>query len=162
MLNVLPTIGIRAFIRKDLDSVLEIQNACEISAGWGAHDYRQLLADPRGMILVAELEGQEAPKVLGFSVFYLVDEEAELWNIAVTPRCRRQGVARSLLLKAFPILAGAGARKVFLEVRCSNAPAMELYNSIGFTLLARRKDYYQKPREDALVLVRKLLPEPED
>lgn len=114
------------------------------------------------MILVAELEGQVAAKILGFSVFYRVDEEAELWNIAVTPRYRRQSIARALLQSAFPILSAAGAKKLFLEVRCSNRPAMELYHSVGFTLLARRKEYYHNPTEDALVLVRKLHPESEN
>lgn len=160
-MQVLPTITVRRVFRSDLSAILEIQNACEMSAGWGPQEYRKLVGDPRGLILVAEVAGQVPPEILGFSVFYRVDEEAELWNIAVRPRYRRRGIASSLLLQAFPILFGTGARKVFLEVRCSNTPAMELYHSFGFTLLARRKDYYHNPTEDALVLVRKLLPDSE-
>lgn len=113
------------------------------------------------MILVAQLENQGPPKVLGFSAFYRVDEEAELWNIAITPRYRRQGIAKSLLAEAFRRLSDSGAKRLFLEVRASNTPAMELYHSIGFILVARRKEYYHNPREDALVLVKRLALESE-
>ena len=123
-----------------------------------ADDYGQLTGDPRGMVLVAEIEGRTPPRVLGFSVFNQVDEEAELWNIAVAPQYQRQGVAKALLRETCRRLSAAGAQRLFLEVRGSNTPAIELYHSLGFTLLASRKDYYQNPGEDALVMVHKLVP----
>jgi len=156
MPDVSTTVRIRPFSRDDLTAILEIQNACRLTAGWPAREYERLACDPRGMILVAELKGQAPARLLGFSVSYRLDEEAELWNLAVAPRFRRQGVAKSLLQEASRRLSDAGVRKLFLEVRDSNTPALELYHSIGFTLLARRKDYYCNPREDALVLVSRL------
>lgn len=151
-------VKIRRFSRDDLNTVLEIQNACKLVAAWSADEYERLARDPRGMILVAELEGRIPATVLGFSVFYHLGEEAELWNIAVAPRFRRQGIAKAFLQEAFRRLSDSGAKKLFLEVRCSNASALELYHSFGFKLVARRKDYYCNPREDALVLVRMLAP----
>ncbi len=156
MSDVSTIVKIRLFSRDDLNAVLEIQNACKLAAAWPAREYEHLTADPRGMILVAELEDQIPAMLLGFSVFYRLGEEAELWNIAVAPRFRRQGVAKLLLRDACRRLSDDGVRRIFLEVRGSNTPAMELYHSLGFTLLARRKDYYYNPREDALVLVSKL------
>ncbi|MEJ2009261.1 MAG: hypothetical protein P8Z30_14085, partial [Acidobacteriota bacterium] len=82
---------IRPFSRDDLNAVLEIQNACKPNAAWRAREYEQLTCDPRGMILVAELADQPPAELLGFSVFYRMDDEAELWNLAVAPRFQRQG-----------------------------------------------------------------------
>ena len=147
---------VRVFSKDDLNAILEIQNACPGIAAWRAREYEQLAADPRGMLLVAVCEDRMLPEIVGFSALYRVDGEAELWNIAVAPAHRRRGIARALLHEAFGRLADLGARRVFLEVRESNLVAVELYLSLGFVPLSRRRDYYQHPKEDALVLVRNL------
>lgn len=134
--------------------MLETQHACKTVADWQERDYQTLSGDPRGLILVAESEGRLPPEILGFSAFFRVDAEAELWIVAVTPTHRRKGIGRVLLEQAFRILVEAGVRKLFLEVRESNLAALELYQSLGFQQLACRKDYYQNPRENALVFVR--------
>ena len=156
LLTVSAEVKIRPFSLDDLNAVLQIQNACKPIANWRARDYEQLAGDPRGMILVAESEACMPPEILGFSTAYRVDTEAELWNIAVAPAHRRQGIARALLQDNCRRLSDAGAHRFFLEVRESNLPARELYRSLGFALLSRRKDYYRNPKEDAHVLVRKL------
>jgi [ribosomal protein S18]-alanine N-acetyltransferase len=147
---------IRLFSHDDLNAILKIQNACKGIVAWRADDYKQLSGDCRGLLLLAECENRMLPEIVGFSAFYRVDAEAELWNIAVAPAHRRRGIGRALLHEAFRRLSDAGAHRVFLEVRESNLPAAELYRSLGFEPLARRKDYYQNPKEDALVLVHKL------
>ena len=146
-------IRIRVFLQDDLNSVLKIHRACKGVGLWGARDYEQLAADPRGTILVAESDGQMLPNVLGFLAFYRLDGEAELWNLGITPTHRRQGIARALLQEALRRLSVAGVQRLFLEVRESNLPAVELYRSFGFLSQARRKDYYQNPKEDALIFV---------
>lgn len=118
----------------------------------------QLAKDTGGMLLVAEFEGQILPGVLGFSAFHWVDTEAELRNIAVAPAYRRQGIATALLEDGSRRLYAASVKKLFLEVRESNLPAIQLYRSLGFTAQSRRKDYYRNPSEDALVLVRQIMP----
>lgn len=157
MTDVSASVKIRPFSQDDLNAVLEVQNACDLAAGWSHRDYENLASDPRGLILVAESDDPFHAKILGFSVFYQLGEEAELWNIAVAPRFRRQGVAKSLLRETLRRLSNNGAKRILLEVRGSNTAAIELYHSLGFTLLARRRDYYYNPREDALVLTRELL-----
>jgi len=148
---------IRQFRQHDLEPVLEIQTAIRTLAVWRGRDYEQLATNPQGMILVAESEARILPEIVGFSAFYRIDKESELWNVAVRPSHRRQGIARSLLSEGCRILAESGVRRVFLEVRESNLPAVELYYSFGFELLGRRKEYYLNPKEDALVLVYKLV-----
>ncbi len=155
--NAPSEVQVRFFSKDDLNAILEIQYACKGIAAWRAQDYEQLAADPRGMLLVAVCEDRMLPEIVGFSALYRIDGEAELWNIAVAPACRRRGIARALLHEAFARLANAGAaHRVFLEVRESNLAATELYHSLGFVPLSRRKDYYQHPKEDALVLVHRL------
>jgi ribosomal-protein-alanine N-acetyltransferase len=84
-------------------------------------------------------------------------EEAELRNLAVEPAHQRQGVARSLLREGIRMLQHSGARRVFLEVRASNHPALALYASLGFRVNATRRSYYQDPLEDAMVMALDIL-----
>ena len=151
--NVPSELKIRAFLPDDLSAVLKIQDACKGIASWRAIDYEQLAADPRGLFLVAELMDGNTAELPGFLASYRIDTEAELWNIAVSPERRRRGIGRALLQEACRRLSAAGARRLFLEVRESNLAALELYRFLGFKQLSRRKNYYQDPLEDALVLL---------
>ena len=73
-------------------------------------------------------------------------------NLAVDPGQRRSGIASTLLREGLKTLGERGAEEVFLEVRASNSPAIELYRASGFRPVGVRSDYYRNPREDALVL----------
>jgi len=148
---------IRLYSPDDLKAVLKIHSASEGVGVWRARDYEQLAADPRGTILVAESGDHTLPNVLGFLAFYRLDGEAELWTLGVAPPYRRRGIARGLLQETCRRLSGAGVHRLFLEVRESNLPAVEFYRSFGFVLQARRKEYYQHPKEDALVLVYRIV-----
>jgi len=78
----------------------------------------------------------------------VADDEFEILQLETIPVFRRQGLARKLL-QTF-ILQNRG--NVFLEVRESNVAARQLYQSAGFTEIARRREYYSSPCEDAIVL----------
>ena len=91
-------------------------------------------------------------EVLGYSTVTSVLDECSLDNIAVLPACRRQGIAR-LLMGA--MIADARQRKmacIRLEVRQSNVPAVTMYKQYGFRVDGVRKNYYTKPREDAILM----------
>lgn len=156
MFDAAAKVQLRLFRNDDLPAILEIQHASRAISAWRVHDYERLAADPQGMILVAESQVRMLPEIVGFSVLYRMDRESELWNIAVGPSYRRHGIARALLKEACRRLAASGVRRLFLEVRESNLPAVEFYYSFGFERLGRRKEYYLNPKEDALVLVHKL------
>ena len=89
--------------------------------------------------------------------FAIVVDEAEIANLAVEPAARRSGAGRLLLDSALGEAAARGVRTVYLEVRESNEAARSLYASRGFDEIGRRRAYYAHPREDALVLRRRLL-----
>ena len=79
-------------------------------------------------------------------------DETDMMNIAVHPDFRRQGVARALILALIGELKKRGSRCLTLEVRASNDPARTLYESLGFAHVGTRRNYYQNPKEDALIL----------
>jgi ribosomal-protein-alanine N-acetyltransferase len=149
---------IRKVSKEDLAAILSIQRRAPQASQWTAADYTNLAADPLGLILVAELERLTPPKIVGFAAFHRVIDEAELRNMAVDPAHQRQGVGRELLAEGRKRLLEQGAKRIYLEVRASNLPAQRLYYFAGFALCARRKDYYNDPREDGLVLSLKLSP----
>ncbi len=149
---------VRPFDKQDLHAVLAIQEKNPLAAHWLARDYQRLAADPRGMILVVELEAMTPAKVLGFAIFQRVIDQAELMNMAVDPEQQHKGVGKALLEDARRRLHAFGIRRVFLEVRESNKTAQQFYYSAGFGLHSVRKDYYHDPREDAYVLWLELFP----
>ena len=149
---------IRLADKDDLRAIVAMQEKSPEAAHWTHDDYERLMEDAGGKILVAELPTMDPPKILGFAAFHRVIDEVEIRNIVVDPEHRHQGVGRALLETARDHLLQAGAKRVFLEVRASNKPALSLYYSLGFAIHSRRADYYRDPQEDALVLAMELYP----
>ncbi len=121
---------------------LEKQN---FSEPWSEHSVRGELANKLALWLVAAEDGT----VCGYVGSQTVLGEADMMNIAVAEGFRRRGIARMLVEE---LIRQLDATMLTLEVRASNAPAIALYESLGFVEVGRRKNYYRKPREDALIL----------
>jgi ribosomal-protein-alanine N-acetyltransferase len=79
-------------------------------------------------------------------------DQADMMNIAVHPDYRRQGIGRDLVLALSDALKEKGIRGLMLEVRASNAPAIALYEQLGFIQVGLRPNYYRNPKENALIL----------
>ncbi len=94
----------------------------------------------------------------GYVVLSVAVAEAHLLNLCVHPDRRRCGLGRDMLNHAMITARIAGAERMFLEVRPSNAPALKLYDEEGFVCIGRRPQYYRSRtgREDAVVLAREL------
>ena len=90
--------------------------------------------------------------VAGYVGSQTVMGETDMMNIAVHPDHRRNGIAESLVNSLVEGLKGLESHCLTLEVRASNAPAIGLYEKLGFTQVGLRKNYYRNPREDALIL----------
>ena len=94
--------------------------------------------------------------IIGYACLMVVADEAHLTNIAVSNEHRRRGIGSMLMDDVLSKAEREGCRAVFLEVRNSNLDARDFYLRYGFTELYRRKRYYRRPTEDALVLVRQI------
>ena len=90
--------------------------------------------------------------VVGYIGSQTVAGETDVMNIAVHPDWRRRGIAQSLIECLVVELKNRGSEALMLEVRVSNAPAIALYEKLGFRQVGRRPNYYRNPKEDALIL----------
>jgi len=116
---------------------------------WTASAFAEVLR-MSGARTTVMVDFNDAP--VAYCVLITAADQGEIANLAVAKHAQRHGLARKLLADA---LAFANTRlivSVFLEVRESNAPALALYRSKDFREIGRRKGYYQRPPEDALVL----------
>ncbi len=100
--------------------------------------------------LVAENEEKE---IVGYVGMKSVFDEADITNVAVSPAMRRQGIAKELIDILLARADNMGICSIFLEVRASNIPAIRLYEQAGFEDCGRRKNYYDAPTEDAILMV---------
>ena len=115
---------------------------------WSEKSVASELQNPLSLWLVA----QEGDTLVGYVGSQTCLDETDMMNIAVSPAFRRQGVARALIEALVSALREKGSKILTLEVRASNAPAIRLYDSLGFTQVGLRKNYYHNPKEDALIL----------
>ncbi len=106
----------------------------------------------KGIFLVCLEDG----KVLGYAGAYCIQDEAAVTNIATNPRRRREGIAQMLTSTLIERAKKLGLAKISLEVRVSNAPALALYEKLGFKNAGLRRGFYSSPREDAFVLIHDL------
>lgn len=118
------------------------------SVPWSELTFRGLLQRRDAELLVAEVAGSLA----GYAVFWQVLDQGELGNVAVDPPWRRRGLARRLVAAVMERAGARGVRELFLEVRPSNTGARQLYESFGFVQVGQRRNYYQEPMEDAVVM----------
>lgn len=142
----------------DLLEVVAIEETCGLSL-WGWDAYRAELDRPESIMLVARLraspDGSDA-RLCGFIAARVQAGELHVNNIGVRQSERRRGVGGALMSRALRIGAHYGAFAAILEVRAGNDAAQALYRAHGFVVKGRRRGYYREPREDALVMSRRL------
>ena len=133
-----------------LDAVTALERIC-FSDPWSRSLLAAELDNGLSAFLVAlDSEGQ----VAGYAGLQVILDEGTVTNIAVRPDCRRRGVASQLLQVFLDFAQGNRLAFLTLEVRASNYDAIALYGSRGFRSVGRRKNYYEHPREDAIIMTR--------
>lgn len=123
------------------------------STPWDEASIRAELENSLALWLIAE-GGDGA--VLGYVGSQSCFEDADILNVCVAPEARRRGLAEALMLELERRLLPKGVEKITLEVRVSNEPAIRLYEKLGYSQVGTRKNYYEKPREDALIMQKQL------
>ncbi|HEX9901401.1 MAG TPA: ribosomal protein S18-alanine N-acetyltransferase [Acidobacteriota bacterium] len=94
----------------------------------------------------------DTERLIGYVIFWLISDEAQINNIALLPEFRRRGMGESLMRQTLDMIRDLGGSYVILEVRQSNQAALSLYLKLGFSEIGRRPSYYFNPEEDALVM----------
>ena len=110
------------------------------SMPWSEQSFLEALEQEYTVFFVAK----EEEHCVGYIGAYFAADEAEITNVAVDMEYRRRHIAEA---------AKRGTRSIFLEVRCSNTGAIALYQKMGFSICGTRRGFYEKPKEDAYVMV---------
>ena len=127
--------------------IAELERIC-FSDPWSENSIASELDNKLAFWLVA-MDGET---VAGYIGSQTVMDETDMMNVAVHPDFRRKGIAEALINALIDNLKQMESRCLTLEVRASNAPAIALYEKLGFSEIGRRRNYYRNPREDALIL----------
>ena len=142
---------VRDVRKEDLPRLAQLEALC-FSQPWTEAALAVQLDPQRHVFLAAEREGT----LVGYVGLQYVLDEGYISNVAADPACRRQGVGGALLEELERRCRALGLAFMTLEVRASNLPARALYEKNGFSQVGIRKNYYEKPREDAILMTKNL------
>ena len=140
-------IELRRASEEDLDWIASLEES-SFSAAASRETLSAQLSDGRHIFLIASLDGLRA----GYMSFDTVLDECYVDNVCTAPEYRRRGVASALVSAACAAASDMGCSFITLEVRASNNPAISLYERQGFRRVGLRPGYYERPREDAVIM----------
>lgn len=138
---------VRQMEEADLGSVARIETSI-FSKPWSEEGFRDSLKLPNTVYLVAEQDGS----IAGYIGMLCVLDEGEITNVAVAEGFRRQGIGERLLSSLLQAGRKEGVDSFTLEVRESNSSARRLYRKLGFQEEGIRRNFYEKPTEDAILM----------
>lgn len=138
---------IREMTEEDLVQVVEIEKET-FSQPWSKEGFLGSLKEKATLYLCTEIDG----KIAGYCGLLQVLDEADITNVAVASEFRRQGIARQMLQELLRRGLGRGIKNFTLEVRESNLSAQKLYEQLGFENCGIRKNFYDFPKENAVIM----------
>ena len=128
-----------------IGAVKELLDLCFNTTAWSVDSVRSQLDKPGSVCTVVTDGG----RVIAYLAFEKILDEGSIIEIAVAPEYRRQGIARELINAS---ISDNSLKEIYLEVRESNLPAISLYESLGFERMGVRADYYDCPKENAVIM----------
>ena len=140
-------ITIREMRPEDLDEVARIE-ARNFTQPWSRGGFESSLKNDNTIYLSALMDGV----VAGYCGCTYVLDEAEITNVAVEEEYRGKGIGYLLVTELVKRCSKKGINHILLEVRSSNQPAIRLYQKAGFAAESVRKNFYEQPKEDAIVM----------
>lgn len=141
---------IREFILGDEKMIAELEREC-FSSPWSENAVLESHnADTSFFVF------EEQGRILGYAGLQVVLDEGYVTNIAVTETARGRGIGKSLVDAVINYGKNKNLAFISLEVRKSNTPAISLYTKCGFAEVGKRKNFYQSPTEDAIILTKEL------
>ena len=138
---------IRLMTEADIEAVSRIEEEC-FSMPWKPDDFREMIARDNMTYVVAEVD----KTIIGGAGLRCIVGDGEVTNVALTKAYRGKGYSKPMLLELIKQGDELGCDAYTLEVRVSNEPAIRLYKSLGFEEAGIRPGFYEKPKEDALIM----------
>jgi len=147
----LAEIDLEVLTEKDLEKVLELDELC-FGGLWSLDAYKREIESPNSYLLIININQDLSKKVIGLGCFWAILEEAHITILAIHPNFQRQGLGSLLLENLLNEAVKRKLERATLEVGENNNKAINLYQKFGFKEAGRRKKYYKKTGEDALIL----------
>ncbi len=136
-----------------IQAVANIETMVQPQDAWGYQTIIELLEqDSIDLLVVYQID-----KVVGYCLYQVIFEQAEILRIGTHPDYQRQGIASQVFAKLNTELMNNKVENLLLEVRADNFSAIALYEQQGLAVIHRRKGYYQMPHRpaiDALIMQR--------
>lgn len=140
-------IKIRLAEEKDIKIIADIESEC-FTTPESESSVKDVIENPVYEAFVAESDGE----VVGHTITMTSCGDTDILSVAVRPSFRRFGIGEMLMNNIIVTADKKGVTDVFLEVRKSNIPAISLYEKTGFEKIGERKNFYDLPREDAVLM----------
>lgn len=176
----MPIITIQPMSPKHISSVVELDRLC-FGGLWNFQGYQRELESPNSdlLILVISQKDEEMKRavtlessnsesqltnhqsIIGIGCLWAILEEAHITILGIHPQYQGLGLGQLLLYSLMRSASDRGLERATLEVAVSNTSALSLYHKFGFQDVGRRRGYYQQTGEDALILWRGHLNDPE-
>lgn len=138
---------IRKMKEQDTTAVAKIEEI-NFAQPWSANAFCESLANKDTLFLVA----QEEKEILGYIGMYISLDEGEITNVSVSPQHQRKHVATKLIENIIELAQKKQVSRIILEVRKTNTSAIKAYEKQGFKIVGVRKNFYEKPIEDAYIM----------
>jgi ribosomal-protein-alanine N-acetyltransferase len=135
---------------KHIEDLAAVEKLC-FSKPWSYESIAEELSNPLAVFFVAE---DENGKIAGYAGMHHIVDEGYITNIAVHPDCRRHGIGTELVRALDSYAEENGLALLTLEVRCSNTVAIEIYKGEGFDEEGIRREFYESPVEDGLIMTK--------
>ena len=140
-------IEIVEMILEDVPEVAAIESML-FSQPWSERGFLESMKSRDTLYLVVKMQ----EKIIGYCGLLQSFEEADITNVAVHPEWQGKGIAFQMLQKLMELGRAKGIERYTLEVRVSNTPAVRVYEKLGFSSVGIRKNFYDMPREDAMIM----------
>ncbi len=141
----------------DLEGTAALEKLC-FHQPWSASSLELLTREGIGVgyLCTQAATAGETPTVTAYGGMLIAVDEGQITNVAVHPDHRGQGLGLAIVQALIKHAKAERLASITLEVRVSNTPAISLYKKVGFLEVGRRKGFYTKPTEDALIMELKL------
>lgn len=137
----------RLMNKDDVDEVLVVENN-SFTTPWSKQAFLDEMENQLAYYMVALIEN----KIVAYVGTWVIFDEAHITNVAVLPEFRKQTIGKQLMQQIICFVKEKGVKSMTLEVRASNVSALGLYHKLNFVEAGIRKNYYQSPLEDAMIM----------